>query len=235
MVTMSRPDVIRPGLFGGVISADTRRNVFDYHNEVLISHQTKIDFLFIGDSITDMWDVETYFGGKGNRIVNRGIGGDMTPYLLRRFPADCVQLKPRYAIILIGVNNTWALDAWRACDIPKPEKLQKEIVADILKMVNLAKDDGIIPIVCSILPTCIDTNKQTEQRNDLIIAINQQLKKEAENLSIPFVNYHSYLVAEDGKTLQPGLAEDGLHPHVLGYNIMADALCKELRKYNITI
>jgi lysophospholipase L1-like esterase len=235
MMTMARPDMIRPGMFGGVIAADTRRSVFDYHNEVLVSHQAEIDFLFIGDSITDMWDVETYFGGNGKRIVNRGIGGDMTPYLLRRFQADCVQLKPKYAIILIGVNNTWALDAWREIDLPKPEKLRTDILTDIWKMVNLAMDGGITPVICSILPTRIDTNKQTEQRNDLIIEVNQQLKKEAARLDTPFVDYHSYLVDEDGKTLKPGLAEDGLHPHVLGYNIMAEALRKELSKYNISI
>ena len=235
MMTIARPDMIRPGMFGGIVSADTRRNVFDYHNEVIISHQAKIDFLFIGDSITDMWDIETYFGGNGKRILNRGIGGDMTPYLLRRFTADCVQLKPKYAIILIGVNNTWALDAWREIDRTAPEQVQAEIVNDILEMVKLAKDNGIAPIVCSILPTRIDTNKQTNERNELIININKQLREEADGQNIPFVDYHSYLVDKDGKTLLPGLAEDGLHPHVLGYNIMAEALRKELIKYDIHI
>ncbi|MBT2757808.1 G-D-S-L family lipolytic protein [Mesobacillus foraminis] len=232
---MTRPDLVRPGMFGGVVSADTRRNVFDYHNEVLISHGAEIEFLFIGDSITDMWDIETYFGGHGKRILNRGIGGDMTPYLLRRFEADCVQLKPQYAIILIGVNNTWALDAWREMDRKEPEAIQAEIVGDILEMVDTAKRNAIVPVMCSILPTRIDTNKQTGQRNELIIEINKQLREEAAQQNVPFVDYHSYMVDGDGKTLLPGLAEDGLHPHVLGYNIMAEALRKELKKYDISL
>jgi len=235
MKTMARPDLVRPGLFGGVISADTRRHVFDYHNEVLVSHQAEIEFLFIGDSITDMWEVETYFGGTGKRVVNRGIGGDMTPYLLRRFTADCIQLKPKYAIILIGVNNTWALDGWRDVDRKDPDIIYSEIVSDILEMVNLAKNEGIIPIVCSILPTGIETNKQTDRRNELILEVNKQLRDEAEERNLPFVDYHSYLVDSDGKTLRPGLADDGLHPHILGYNIMAEALRNELKKYGINI
>jgi lysophospholipase L1-like esterase len=232
-MAMTRPEMVRPGMFGGVVSADTRRNVFDYHNEVLISHKAPIDFVFIGDSITDMWDLETYFGGQGRRIVNRGIGGDMTPFVLRRFAADVVQLKPKYTIIKIGVNNTWALDAWREIDRKEPEQIRKEIIKDIVEMVMIAKDAGIIPIVCSLLPTRIDTNKQTELRNELIFEINQSIRAEAQKLNVIYIDYHAHMTEQDGKTLKPGLAEDGLHPHMLGYNIMADVLINELKQHEI--
>jgi lysophospholipase L1-like esterase len=43
-----------------------------------------------------------------------------------------------------------------------------------------------------------------------------------------YVDYHRHLAAEDGLTLRRGLADDGLHPHVLGYQIMARVLLDTL-------
>jgi lysophospholipase L1-like esterase len=50
-----------------------------------------------------------------------------------------------------------------------------------------------------------------------------------------YVDYHSQLAAEDGITLRAGLADDGLHPHVLGYRIMASTLLETLKQVGITI
>lgn len=230
MTKTKRPEIIKPGMFGGIVSADTRRNVFDFHNEVLIQHQVPIDFVFIGDSITDMWDIETYFGGNGRRIVNRGIGGDMTPFVLRRFSADVVQLKPEYVVIHIGINNTWALDEWQPQNRKVPHRIKDEILSDIKEMIHLAKEAEIKPIVGSLLPTCIETNKQTDKRNELVLEINKKLREITSFEQIIYLDYHSNFVADDGKTLRPGLAIDGLHPHVLGYNLMAMKLKEEMKK-----
>jgi lysophospholipase L1-like esterase len=50
-----------------------------------------------------------------------------------------------------------------------------------------------------------------------------------------YVDYHSQLTAEDGLTLRAGLADDGLHPHVIGYKIMAATLLTALERAGITI
>src|ERR1044072_6898399 len=62
--------------------------------------------VFMGDSITDLWDNEG-FGGffPGKPYVNRGIGGQTTPQMLLRFRQDVVALKPKVVVILAGTND----------------------------------------------------------------------------------------------------------------------------------
>ena len=50
-----------------------------------------------------------------------------------------------------------------------------------------------------------------------------------------YVDYHRHLAADDGLTLRCGLADDGLHPHVVGYDIMAGVLLDTLADAGIDI
>src|SRR5882762_4600551 len=59
--------------------------------------------VFFGDSITDMWKLEKYFGEKP--YVNRGIGGQTTPQMLVRFRQDVIDLHPKVVVILAGTND----------------------------------------------------------------------------------------------------------------------------------
>ena len=59
--------------------------------------------VFLGDSITDQWNLAQYFPGKP--YVNRGIGGQTTPQMLVRMFPDVIDLKPAAVIILAGVND----------------------------------------------------------------------------------------------------------------------------------
>src|SRR5918911_3039461 len=105
-MALQRPPLIRPGELGLVVAADPRRGVFDSHNEALLAKDVPIAAVFIGDSITDMWALDVFFPTTSGFIVNRGIGGDRTPYVRRRFEADVLQLHPRLAVIMIGVEKT---------------------------------------------------------------------------------------------------------------------------------
>ena len=59
--------------------------------------------VFLGDSITDLWNLAAYFPSRP--YVNRGIGGQVTPQLVARFHADVIALKPSAVVILAGVND----------------------------------------------------------------------------------------------------------------------------------
>jgi lysophospholipase L1-like esterase len=234
---MRRPSLIRPGFFGLQASADNRRTVFDIQNEVLLARRSPIDALFIGDSITDMWALDAYFAGaSGGMIVNRGIGGDRTPFLRRRFEADALQLRPSLIVLLIGVNNTWDLDLWDTPELIRaPETIEAEIVADVEAMVAAARERQIALALCSILPTNIPALESDSTRNRLIAGANSHLQDVATRHGAVYVDYHSSMVGDDGLTLRAELADDGLHPHVLGYEIMAKVLVESLREAGIGV
>jgi lysophospholipase L1-like esterase len=235
MAAVERPPVVKPGLFGVAAAADNRRVGFDLQNEMLLVKGLPVDAVFIGDSITDLWLLDAFFQGTGGFLVNRGIGGDRSPFMRRRFDADVVQLRPRLAVIKIGVNNTWDLDYWLNPELRRtPEEIEEEIVADVTAVTVRAREQGIITALCSILPTHIPVNAHTARRNSLIVHANRRIAEIADRLDAIYVDYHSQLVDVDGSTLRPGLADDGLHPHVLGYEIMADVLLQTLARHGIT-
>ena len=230
-----RPEFIKPGLFSLTAAADGRRGVFDMQNELLLAAGLPIGAVFIGDSITDMWALDAHFRSTGELLVNRGIGGDRTPFVRKRFEADVLQLHPRLVVIMIGVNNFWDLDLWwDLSQVRPPDEIEEEIVTDIAAMIEAASQKHITLAVCSILPTNIPFNGNTAIRNAAITRVNGRVQQLAQEQGAIFVDYHRHLVDEDGLTLRAGLAEDGLHPHSLGYRIMADTLLEALAEANMS-
>jgi lysophospholipase L1-like esterase len=72
-------------------------------------------------------------------------------------------------------------------------------------------------------------------RNALIARANARLRTMAGKHGAVYVDYHRLLAAEDGLTLRPGLADDGLHPHVVGYEIIAGVLLETLAAAGIDV
>lgn len=65
-------------------------------------------------------------------------------------------------------------------------------------------------------------------KNEMVLALNEKLKELTAEEGITYVDYHEHLAGEDGKTLKKGLAYDGIHPNVNGYNLMFDILMRRL-------
>lgn len=216
-------EIIKPGNFGTNVPADVRRCEFDIENEELLYLNKKINYLFIGDSITHFWNQAAYLSTDGF-IVNRGIGGDSTPYLARRFEADALQLKPEHIILLIGINDilTTQPDLWWR----KPGRDRGQVITQIKDNLELIiqKSQGIRLSLCSILPVEICQPYDREMINDMVLETNGIIQELCKKYSLDYVDYHSALCCQDGKTLRQGLSHDGIHPNGKGYEIMAQAL-----------
>lgn len=62
-----------------------------------------VDVAFLGDSLTDGYDLAKYY--PQYVTANRGIGGDTTFDLEGRLQVSVYDLKPKVAVMLIGANN----------------------------------------------------------------------------------------------------------------------------------
>jgi lysophospholipase L1-like esterase len=185
--------------------------------------------VFFGDSITDLWKLEEYFPGKP--YINRGIGGQTTPQMLIRYRQDVIELSPKVVVILAGTNDIAGNTG--------PMRLE-DIEANYASMADLARANNIRIVFSSVLPV----HHYTPQSQDLfaqrspgkILELNRWLKiYVAAHPDCLYLDYFSAVVDDRGY-LKKELAEDGLHPNVAGYKIMAPlaetAIARALRTPN---
>jgi lysophospholipase L1-like esterase len=167
--------------------------------------------VFLGDSITDGWKLAQSFPDKS--YVNRGIGGQTTPQMLVRMYPDVIDLKPAALIILAGTN-----------DISRntgPETITM-IEENFQAMTELAQAHGIKVILCSLTPVSDYTKyKQTGSRPPAdILKLNVWLREYAAKVHAGFADYYAATVDDKGM-LREGYSEDGLHPNLKGYELLA--------------
>ncbi len=169
--------------------------------------------VFLGDSITDGWELNQFFPGKA--YLNRGIGGQVTGQMLGRMRADVLALQPQ-AVVLLGGTN----DLARGVSIETIEN-------NIAMIADLAEAHGIEVILASILPVSdyhVDADpryvRTTTRPPAKIIELNDWIKSFAQAEGHEYLDYFTALVDEKGM-LQTDLAGDGLHPNTEGYKIMA--------------
>jgi len=170
--------------------------------------------VFFGDSITDLWHLDEYFPGKP--YVNRGISGQTTPQMLIRFRQDVIQLHPKAVVILAGTNDIAGNTG--------PMRLE-DIEANYASMAELARANQIRIVFSSVLPV----HNYAPQSQDLfagrppekIRELNRWMKNYVEAHSdCLYLDYFSAMVDDKGY-MKRDLADDGLHPNVAGYKIMA--------------
>jgi len=182
-----------------------------YHayNLALIASHQKVRVVFMGDSITDNWQMldTTMFGGG---LVDRGISGETTPQMLVRFREDVIALHPQAVHIMAGTNdiagNTGAATL-------------AFVQGNIETMAELAKLHGIKVILASIPPAAAFPWSPDKQPAPQIVAFNAWLRDYAAHNGFTYLDYHAALTDAQGD-MKPGLSNDGVHPTAAGYAIM---------------
>ncbi len=167
--------------------------------------------VFLGDSITDGWDLAKYFPGKP--YVNRGISGQTTMQMLVRMHPDVIHLNPAAFILLAGTNDIAGNTG--------PETL--EMVEDNIRaMCELAGSHNIKIILCLLTPVSdYAKGKQTERRPPTdIVNLNHWLESYARDVHAQVADYYAALVDDQGM-LRKGYSDDGLHPNAAGYELLA--------------
>lgn len=219
------------------VAADSRRKEFDIKNHSLIYEKKQPDFLFIGDSITHYWELNGYFDQSDQLIVNRGIGGDTTTFLRKRFYVDAIQLSPKYCILGIGINDSIDLegDYWKRLE-PKPYdevvETAKENLSDIILQ---AQNADMKLMIASILPINMPISLHEGTRMQYVKDMNLWMEKTAAERGLIYIDYYRELVEPKTGKIKDGTTYDGVHPNAVGYRVMADVLRNTLRESNIRI
>ena len=175
----------------------------------------------MGDSITEFWTKSdaAFFEDKPY-LVNRGIGGQTTSQMLKRFPQDVIALKPNVVVILAGTNdiagNTGVISL-------------KNIFKNIVKMAEMAQSKKIDVVLCSILPAAAFTWNPDMKPANKIIELNKMIKAYADKHKIAYADYFSVTV-DKNNGLKKEFSGDGVHPNKQGYKAMEPVLEAAIKK-----
>ncbi|TDM04513.1 SGNH/GDSL hydrolase family protein [Macrococcus carouselicus] len=201
------------------------RDKFNRRNEAILYHRDDIGVIFIGDSITAYWDIDSYVKhGDNKRLINRGVSDDYSMYCRRRFEADALQLQPDLIVLSVGVNNTKPLS--EETEDKKADAIIQQVVTDISEMVKFSQARTIDIAITSVTSLNHPHLGRDGVRARAIKEINRQLEVLAHDAQIPFINYYDRMT-EDSR-LKVELTVDGLHPNAQGYEVMADVLAHSI-------
>lgn len=220
-----REQIVTPGQLGG--AADNRRWIFDFWNKQVIREDVSVGTVFIGDSITEFWNIPVYLSSSDGIIQNRGIGGDVASAMAKRFQADVVQLRPRNVIILAGTNDVTIMVTEKRTEAD----IVRDVTASIESMMDQARAAGLNALVCSMLPT--NSNYHLHAASKQIRAtINDNIKAACAAKGCIYVDYASQMSDEAGD-LRKDLAYDGIHPNYAGYEVMIRMLKEAAARHQL--
>jgi lysophospholipase L1-like esterase len=182
-------------------------------NARIIKDKVPVNIVFMGDSITEGWrDKMPGFFGPGR--ICRGTAGETTPQMVLRMLPDVCDLKPRIVHIMAGTNDI----AGNTGVAP-----MKNSEDSFRAMFTLAKAHGISVIFGSVPPAASFPWRPGVETITPITELNGWLSKYAKQVGATFVDYTPAL--SDGKgAMKSGLADDGVHPTLEGYEVMAGVL-----------
>jgi len=190
--------------------------------------------LFAGDSITDCGrnrnDSKSLGDGYVNRVAGRlglkhpelnlrfcntGISGDRTCDLLARWDEDCINLRPDWVSILVGINNTWR--RYDSND-PTPDDVFESEYRALLTWVKSDVSAGIV--LCSPFLVHVDDDiRRLREDLDPKIGIIRKLADEFEAI---WVDFDAAFISAQRRHIPEYWAEDGVHPSGAGHALMAE-------------
>ncbi len=180
--------------------------------------------VLMGNSITDGWPGTRPEFFKDNKIIGRGISGQTSYQFLLRFRQDVIDLQPRLVVINYGTNDIAENTG---------EYNEDMTFGNICSMVEIARYHKIRVILASCLPAGgFGWRPQIQDSMEKIRHLNDRVKAYAKEHKIPYVDYFSAMLNEDGTAMNPDYAKDnpGVHPNAQGYAVMESLLLPVIQK-----
>jgi lysophospholipase L1-like esterase len=186
---------------------------------VAVASRGNVDLLFLGDSITALWDKtgpavwSRYYGPR--KAANFGIGGDRTQHVLWRIDhGELDGIKPKVVVLMIGTNN-----------IPhQPEDQVFEGIKAVIDRVQARLPDSKI-LLLGLTPRGInrDPGQITTAPDPRISAINARLAKLEAAPKLRYLDLGPALLDGSGQLVQ-ATQPDFLHLGRKAYQTWADMM-----------
>lgn len=177
--------------------------------------QGGIDFLLVGDSITDAWNrigEKSYLKFAPLNPANLGVSGDRTEHVLWRLEHGEIDgIHPKAAMVMIGTNNfgqsAEEQPEWTAAGVKK--------ILDTLR----AK----LPETKILLLAISPRGNPGDEIRQRIAKANQILSTYADGKTIRYMDIGKVFLDAHGN-LPPNIMPDKLHPNAFGYDRWHDAV-----------
>ncbi len=164
--------------------------------------------LFIGDSITEGFDLEKFFPGKEH--VNSGISGYSSEEVLGAIQKGWFSGKPDRVFLCIGTNDL-------ARDYNEADTLDS-ILRLLVKIREFAPEGSRIYLT-SLFPT----RHNPPRPNSVINQLNCRLHELAMQQNVAYFHLHPFFTDENGQ-LKREFTEDGLHLNENAYVLWAELI-----------
>ena len=189
---------------------ETERLIKQYYSDKLSLYAEEnekyedgeIDVAFLGDSLTDGYDLSAYY--PQYKTANRGIGGETTHGLEKRLDVSLYELKPKVAVILIGGNNLSTMfDNYERMIASIREKMPETRI-----------------VLCSLTAM----GGSLAEKNQLACYNNVIIEKLAERYDCEFVDLYTPLFDISTGEIYADFTSDGAHLTAQGYRVFTDTL-----------
>lgn len=200
--------------------------------------------LFQGDSITDVArsreNKDSMGMGYANmatgelgylypgeyKAYNRGISGNRVVDIYARWKIDCLNLKPDYLSILIGVNDVWhEIMAQNGVDAEK-----FEVIYDmLLNETRAALPDVKIILLEPFLLRYTATEENWEYFNEEVAKRREAVKRLAKRHGLPTIPLQDIFDEALKKAPVEFWTVDGVHPSTAGHGLMAKEWVKAFK------
>ena len=180
-----------------------------YRRENATFGPREVEVAFLGDSLTDGYDVAAYY--PQYVTVNRGIGGDKTYDLKARLQISAYELQPQVVVMLIGANN---MDAMFEDYESILQDLQKNLPETKVVLLSLTAMSGEL----------------WGPKNQLAAYNNVTIKLLAQKYGFTFVDIFSVLYDVSLGEINPAYTVDGGHLTAEGYEVITAELTPVLQE-----
>jgi lysophospholipase L1-like esterase len=186
---------------------DAKMEQYRQENEKYADYE--VDVAFLGDSLTDGYDLAQYY--PQYVTANRGIGGDTTFDLERRLQVSVYDLKPKVAVMLIGANN--------------PDSMLDNYEQILIGLKKNLPDTKIV-----LLSLTAMGGEHWGSKNQLAAYNNVTIKLLAQKYGFTFVDLFTPLYDVSTREVYAGYTVDGGHFTPEGYEVVTAQITPVLRE-----